>query len=260
MKIEKLEEALEEAEATLNAAKQVSASLSHQNEKMKLLNDARTSGKIPGILGRLGDLGFINAKYDVAISSVCGALEFIVVETAESGEAAGQLLRQKKMSPSTFLFLDKQARFLQHLKNPSQAPRGSERLFDLIEIPDERLKVAFYFALMDTLVVNTLDDGKRIHFENPTKRYTIVTLAGEVITNVGTYTGGGTKRRGRMRLGTSAANALMDPTDAAQKEADASKQKSRIRHVSIAFGILRDSKRLGSRSSETKLVSNEGTL
>ena len=41
----------------------------------------KKSGRLPGVYGRLGDLGAIDDKYDVAISTACGALDNIVVST-----------------------------------------------------------------------------------------------------------------------------------------------------------------------------------
>ena len=39
-----------------------------------------------GLHGRLGSLGTIESKYDVAISTACGALNWIVVETTDGGQ------------------------------------------------------------------------------------------------------------------------------------------------------------------------------
>lgn len=52
------------------------------------LMEAKRSGKIEGIIGRLGDLGTIDAKYDVAISTACSALNWIVVETANAAQVS----------------------------------------------------------------------------------------------------------------------------------------------------------------------------
>lgn len=53
---------------------------------------------------------------------------------------------------ATFIILEK----IQHLREQSktkiQTPSGSERLFDLIQVKDPEILVAFYFALTDTLV------------------------------------------------------------------------------------------------------------
>ena len=43
----------------------------------------QAAGKVSGVHGRLGDLGGIDDKYDVAISSSCGALDHVVVDNAQ---------------------------------------------------------------------------------------------------------------------------------------------------------------------------------
>lgn len=47
---------------------------------------AQREGKIAGVFGRLGDLGTIADEFDKAISSGCGYLDYIVVDTVETGE------------------------------------------------------------------------------------------------------------------------------------------------------------------------------
>lgn len=63
-------------------------------------------------------------------------------------------------------------------------PENAPRLFDLVKIEDEIFRVAFYFALRDTLVVKTLEEASRIAFQKD-KRWRVVTLKGEVIEQSG---------------------------------------------------------------------------
>lgn len=60
-----------------------------------------------GVRGRLGDLGTISAEYDVAISTACGALDCIVVDTTEGGQACVQYLKDNQLGRATFVILDK---------------------------------------------------------------------------------------------------------------------------------------------------------
>ena len=50
------------------------------------LKKAQREGKLSGVFGRLGDLGTIAEEFDIAISTGCGYLDHIVVETVETGE------------------------------------------------------------------------------------------------------------------------------------------------------------------------------
>lgn len=72
----------------------------------------KQDGRLPGIFGRLGDLGGIDAKYDAAISTTCGALDNIVVDTVATAEQCIRFLRENNLGVATFVALDKQ----QHLK------------------------------------------------------------------------------------------------------------------------------------------------
>jgi structural maintenance of chromosome 4 len=53
------------------------------------------------------------------------------------------------------------------------------RLFDLIQVEDERVLPAFYYALRDTLVANDLDQATRIAYG--AQRFRVVTLDGQLI-------------------------------------------------------------------------------
>ena len=238
--IEGLEEEMERATVSLNEAKRNTMSLLHQNEKLKLLAEAKSSGAIPGIHGRLGDLGSIDVRYDEAISNCSAALDYIVVESVEDAEAAGELLKQKKMSPLTFLILNKQTDLVKKMQTVFQTPEGAQRLFDLVRTQDERMKVAFYYALHDTLVTDTLENATRIAFGGSGRRYTMVTLKGELLRAVGTMTGGGVPLKGKMRLGEMPVHPMLNPTEAAQIEEAAAHHLRNIQQVMMkpAVGVL----------------------
>jgi chromosome segregation ATPase len=90
------------------------------------------------------DLGTIDAKYDVAISTACPALDNIVVQTTEQAQRAVEFLRKNKLGFATFIILEKQT---QHNMNPIPTPENVPRLFDLIKPKDHHFAPAFYFAV-----------------------------------------------------------------------------------------------------------------
>uniref|UniRef100_A0A8C8VJ52 Structural maintenance of chromosomes protein n=1 Tax=Pelusios castaneus TaxID=367368 RepID=A0A8C8VJ52_9SAUR len=157
----------------------------------------KKSGKIPGIYGRLGDLGAIDEKYDVAISSSCGALDYIVVDTIDTAQECVNFLKSQGTGTATFIGLDKM-RVWEKSMNKIQTPENTPRLFDMVKVKDEKIRQAFYFALRDTLVANDLDQAIRVAFQKDT-RWRVVTLQGQIIEQSGTMTGGGSKiMKGRM--------------------------------------------------------------
>lgn len=70
---------------------------------------------------------------------------------------------------------------MQKIPTPENVPR----LFDLVKVEDSRFRVAFYFALRDTLVVKNLEEATRIAFEKE-QRWRVVTLQGQIIEVSGT--------------------------------------------------------------------------
>lgn len=56
-----------------------------------------------------------------------------------------------------FFLQEKQADHLSRLKEKIDTPEGVPRLFDLIKVQDERMKLAFFAALGNTVVAKDID-------------------------------------------------------------------------------------------------------
>lgn len=138
--------------------------------------------------GRLGSLGTIPDKYDVAVSTACGALNNLVVDTVEQGQGCIEYLRKQNVGRASFMVLEKlnQSNGLDKIATPENVPR----LFDLIKPKDPRFAPAFYKGVGNTLVANDLDQANRIAFGGQ-KRWRVVTLSGQLIDASGTMSGGG---------------------------------------------------------------------
>ncbi|XP_067221549.1 structural maintenance of chromosomes protein 4 [Chanodichthys erythropterus] len=176
------------------------SSLSTNRSRSKVLDalmQQKRSGKIPGILGRLGDLGAIDEKYDVAISSSCGSLDNILVDTIDTAQKCVTFLKAQNIGVATFIGLDKMKVWQQNMGSIS-TPENIPRLFDMVRLKDESVRPAFYFALRDTLVAKDLEQATRVAFQKD-KRWRVVTLQGQIIEQAGTMTGGGGRvMKGRM--------------------------------------------------------------
>ncbi|XP_052868300.1 structural maintenance of chromosomes protein 4 [Anopheles cruzii] len=198
----KLQESISAMQSTRSQGKVLDALMRQKNE-----------GRIPGILGRLGNLGGIDSKFDVAISTCCGYLDHIVVETVNTAQACIDFLKQHDIGRASFIALEKMQQYQRNCHNKIQTPEDVARLFDLIRVEDERVLPAFYFALRDTLVAENLDQGQRIAYG--AKRYRVVTIGGDVIETSGTMSGGGrSQQRGRMgtQVQTKTAKAAAGPS------------------------------------------------
>jgi len=199
------------------------------NAAMTALAKARDTNAIPGIRGRLGDLGAIDAAYDVAVSTACPPLDYIVVDTTSAAQRCVELLRSNSLGVATFLILEKQTHLKKFLAEPVdalQTPEGVQRLFDLIKCDSAEIKLAFYFALRDTLVADDLDQASRIAYSGSKRFRRVVTLKGEMINENGTMSGGGAKPRGgRMCLGTKpVVTSTVDQLKAADEAASAEEE------------------------------------
>ncbi|XP_016383637.1 structural maintenance of chromosomes protein 4-like isoform X1 [Sinocyclocheilus rhinocerous] len=168
-----------------------------RNKVLDSLMQQKRSGKIPGILGRLGDLGAVDEKYDVAISSSCGSLDNILVDTIDTAQRCVTFLKTQNIGVATFIGLDKMKVWQQSMGSIS-TPENIPRLFDMVRVKDESVRPAFYFALRDTLVARDLEQATRVAFQKD-KRWRVVTLQGQIIEQAGTMTGGGGRvMKGRM--------------------------------------------------------------
>lgn len=189
-----LRNSLSGARQKADEAKASFASTQTQGNVLTGLMRLKESGRIEGFHGRLGNLGAIDQRYDVAISTACPQLDNMVVDTVEVGQQCIDYLRKNNLGRANFICLDKlQARDLNRIETPETVPR----LFDLVKSKDPRFLPAFYNVLQNTLVAKDLQGANRIAYG--AKRWRVVTLDGQLIDKSGTMTGGGTTvSKGRM--------------------------------------------------------------
>lgn len=163
-------------------------STQNQGSVLTGLMRLKESGRIDGFHGRLGNLGTIDQKYDVAISTACPALENLVVDSVEVGQQCIDYLRKNNLGRANFILLDRLARRdLSQINTPENVPR----LFDLVKPKDAKFSPAFFSVLQNTLVAKDLEQANRIAYG--ARRWRVVTLDGQLIDVSGTMSGGGTR-------------------------------------------------------------------
>uniref|UniRef100_A0A8C7Y182 Structural maintenance of chromosomes protein 4 n=1 Tax=Oryzias sinensis TaxID=183150 RepID=A0A8C7Y182_9TELE len=187
--VKELREKVDEAKTSLSSNRS-------RGKVLDALMQLKKTGRIPGIYGRLGDLGAIDEKYDVAISSCCGALDNIVVDTIDTAQKCVTFLKEQNIGVATFIGLDKMKTWEKNMA-PIRTPEDCPRLFDMVRVNDDSVRPAFYFALRDTLVAQDMEQATRMAFQKE-KRWRVVTLKGQIIEMAGTMTGGGRIMKGRM--------------------------------------------------------------
>ncbi|GJX53387.1 structural maintenance of chromosomes protein 4, partial [Tanacetum coccineum] len=194
-----LEQAARQKLTELNSVMETERS---QGSVLKAILQAKASNSIQGIYGRMGDLGAIDAKYDVAISTAVGGLDYIVVETSAAAQACVDMLRKNNLGVATFMIMEIQTNLMAKMKEKVSTPEGVPRLFDLIKVQDERMKLAFYAAMRNTVVAKDIDQATRIAYGGKNEFWRVVTLNGDLFEQSGTMSGGGNKPRGG-KMGTS---------------------------------------------------------
>ncbi|KAJ3127697.1 hypothetical protein HK098_005933 [Nowakowskiella sp. JEL0407] len=182
-----LKQKLTSARQRVEETKTLMQSAKTRGNLYKALMQQKEKGSIDGICGRLGDLGIIDSKYDTAITTCCSALDHIVVETVSSGQKCIEYLKKHGLGRMTFICLDQ---INSNVPPSPTTPENCPRLLDLIKLKEERFKAVFYKVLRDTVVAVDLKQGERVAFGSG-KRWRVVTLAGQVIDNSGTMSGGG---------------------------------------------------------------------
>lgn len=171
----------DEARSSLSAAQS-------QGNVLTGLTRLQESGRIKGFHGRLGNLGTIDQKYDIAISTACPALNNLVVDSVEVGQQCIEYLRKNNLGRANFILLDRlPQRDLSEISTPENVPR----LFDLVRSKHDKFRPAFYSVLQNTLVAKDLQQANRIAYG--AKRWRVVTLDGQLIDKSGTMSGGGTR-------------------------------------------------------------------
>lgn len=208
-----LSEKVRSKRAKVEEVKSTSGSARQQNAVFTAL----MATKKPGIYGRLGDLGAIDAKYDCAVTTACGALNNLVVDTVATGQWCIAYLKKNNIGRVTIICLDKQGSRAREAAVPYTAPAGTHRLFDLIDVKDEKYKAAFYYGLRNTLVAKDLDEATKVAFSG-SKKNRVVTLKGQMIETSGAMSGGGnTASRGGM---SSSLQEAVSPAEIAKMEKD----------------------------------------
>eukprot|EP01035_Chromulina_nebulosa_P018767 gene18767-24534_t len=168
-----------------------------------LMKQCKPGGQLAAIAvhGRLGDLASIDPKYDVAISTACSSLDHIVVDTSNDAQACLEYLRANNIGRASFIPLDRMNEWISKIKPNYQPPNETERLFDLIQLNDNKYKGAFYMSLRDTLVAKDLNTAVRIAYVGDKAVHRVVTLTGQLIDTSGAMSGGGNNQRsGCMKL------------------------------------------------------------
>ena len=100
------------------------AAMEQTNFRSRIVNGLlreKREGNLTGVFGRLGDLGGIDDKYDIAISTACAALDNILVDNSVTASKCIEFLKKTNLGSAYFISLDKQKHFTQMYQKPFHA-------------------------------------------------------------------------------------------------------------------------------------------
>uniref|UniRef100_H2Z7A0 Structural maintenance of chromosomes protein n=1 Tax=Ciona savignyi TaxID=51511 RepID=H2Z7A0_CIOSA len=253
----RLESQLRESLSTLMEAKHSAQANRSRGKVISFLMQLKNTGKVKGIYGRLGDLGAIDARYDVAISSCCPALENVLVDSIETARACVEQLKRNDVGQATFIALDKMQK---HDRSLREVPDTSlPRLVDLIQAKEPRFHVAFYHALRDTLVADDLAIATKVAYDRK-RRWRVVTLQGELIDTAGTMSGGGNRvSKGRMgsNISTETTPAELNAMEEKKNNFEEKHQQVRERRAQCEQELGEKREELRNTASQTKLLEHD---
>jgi chromosome segregation protein len=137
---------------------------SQYNQAVNQILKARDEGTLNGIHGTIAELAQVDKKYEVAMEIAAGArMQSIVVDDDEVASKAIRYLQKEKLGRATFLPLNKmiagkpRGKALLAIKDP----KSQGFAIDLVKFK-EKYKPAFWYVFGDTIVVEGLDDARRL--------------------------------------------------------------------------------------------------
>jgi chromosome segregation protein len=130
------------------------------NEILKARND----GSLKGIHGTIAELAQVDKKFETAVEIAAGMrMQSIIVDNDEVAANAIKFLQKENLGRATFLPLNKmitgkpRGKALMTVKDPNSHGFA----IDLVNFKDE-YRCAFWYVFGDTVVVNNLDDARRL--------------------------------------------------------------------------------------------------
>jgi len=183
-RIRKLQQEQSKLQAEIDAAESIKG---RYNQPVNEILKARNNNQLDGIIGTIAELAQVEEKYQTAVEVAAGGrMQSIVVKDDKSASDAIKYLQKQKIGRATFLPLNKMA---------SGKPRGKSLLtvkdekahgfaIDLVNF-DEKYHGAFWYVFGDTIVVETLEDARRLM-----GGVRLVDLKGSLVESSGAMTGG----------------------------------------------------------------------
>ena len=187
---------------------------------VRAMLEARDKRGIKGIHGTIAELAEVDSKFEIALNVSAGSrMQSIVVDSDEVAATAIKFLKDGNLGRATFLPLNKML---------DGKPRGKAILaekqsvgyaIDLIKF-DQKFRAAFWYVFGDTVVVETLDQARKLM-----GGVRLVTLGGELLEASGAMVGG-TVETAQLKFGSSAKGKLEELAEQLRRAIEESEKAS----------------------------------
>ena len=183
------------ASSRLRMMQDMTALYEGYNKGVKTAMGEVKRGSLSGVLGPVGQLFHVPARYTVAIETALGAaMQNLIVEDERAGRSVLQFLKRRDGGRVTCLPLTAVRPSQLQEEGLAKEPGFLAVAADVIDCEDRCRKVA-RSLLGRTVVVDDLDNAIRMA-KGRSYRFTVVTLDGEILRPGGSMTGGSVNRRG----------------------------------------------------------------
>lgn len=187
-----VEEELKSLEVELAKIRAKVSALHSYSKPVEAILDAKNRGELSGIFGTVAQLGEVDEKYANALeSAIGGALQYIVVENEDDAVRAIKYLKMIQAGRASFIPLSRIRNFKLELDRSILNEKGVVDFAVNLLRCEERFLPVFRFLLRDTVVVDTIETGRRLMDRN----IRIVTLDGDLIEKSGLMVGGSREKR-----------------------------------------------------------------
>lgn len=181
----------------------------------KAILEAKSDGKIKGIIGTISELGKVNEKYAIPLTVAAGnRVKSVVVEDLEVAKQCVEYLRKNQLGYATFIPLDRIERAPGKFKEV-KVDGVIDYAINLVKF-NAKYENAFWYVLGETLIVKDIDSAKNVGIN----KIRMVTTEGDLIEKSGVLTGG---HRQKEKVGFK--DAVDDEMEKLQEEIDATVAK-----------------------------------
>ncbi|MFN3383705.1 MAG: chromosome segregation protein SMC [Archaeoglobaceae archaeon] len=188
-----VEEEIKRCEVELAKIKAKLSTIQSYSKPVETILSAKERRELAGIFGTVAQLGEVDEEFAIAIeSAIGGALQFIVVETEDDAVEAIKYLKMLQAGRASFIPLKKIRDYRVDFDRSIFKEKGViDFAVNLVKC-DKRFMPVFKFLLRDTIVVDTIENARRLMDKN----VRIVTLDGDLVEKSGLMVGGSREKRG----------------------------------------------------------------